>query len=210
MLGAAEKTTHHMNTSITFPPQAPILKLNRPSADKWAASLVEERRRLHEDQEALREREANLREYEARLRALQSEIEEGRREAAPARTASTVTGHPFRRPSSGTPFPDDAALQAAWEKLHRARELFESEQTHLRSERIAVQETQENMARRNKALAELEANLSEREASLVEREALLAEAVPPSPAAGDHSLSAVTRLTRAPFNMARSVFGGRR
>jgi len=199
-----------MNTSITFPPQAPILKLTRPSADKWAASLVEERRRLHEDQEALREREANLREYEARLRALQNEIEEGRREPAPARTASTASDHPFRRLTSGTPFPDDTALQAAWEKLHRARELFEAEQTHLRNERIAVQEKQENMTRRDKALAEREAKLSEREAYLAEREAMLAEAVTASPAAGDHTLSAVTRLTRAPFNMARSVFGVRR
>jgi hypothetical protein len=28
--------------------------------------------------------------------------------------------------------------------------------------------------------------------------------------AGEHTLSAVTRLTRAPFNMARSVFGAKK
>ena len=58
-----------MNSPITFPAPAPELKLARPSAEKWNATLAEERRRLQEDHDALRERESNLREYEARLRA---------------------------------------------------------------------------------------------------------------------------------------------
>ena len=32
-----------MNSPITFPPPAPVLKLARPSAEKWAATLAEER-----------------------------------------------------------------------------------------------------------------------------------------------------------------------
>ena len=35
-----------MNSTITFPPPAPVLKLARPSAEKWAATLAEERRRV--------------------------------------------------------------------------------------------------------------------------------------------------------------------
>src|SRR5476649_214294 len=97
-----------MNSPITFPPAAPALKLTRAPAEKWAATLTEERRRLQEDQEALREREANLRDYEARLRALQAEIEAGR--AAPAATLGVTTA-PFMRASSKAPSTDDAALQ---------------------------------------------------------------------------------------------------
>ena len=100
-----------MNTTITFPPAAPVLKLTRAPAEKWAATLTEERRRLQEDQEALREREANLRDYETRLRALQTEIEAGR-SGPTAGVRATAT--PFLRPTSKAPFADDIALQAAW------------------------------------------------------------------------------------------------
>jgi hypothetical protein len=49
-----------------------------------------------------------------------------------------------------------------------------------------------------------------REAVLAEREALVAAALPdtPQPIAAEHTMSAITRLTRAPFEIARSVFGG--
>src|SRR3954471_21785972 len=101
-----------MNSIVTFPASVPELKLPRASSEKWAATLTEERRRLHEDQEALRERETNLRDYEARLRALQADIEAGRSApAAPAR----ATVAPFKRPSSQSPFVDEQALQVAWE-----------------------------------------------------------------------------------------------
>ena len=73
-----------MNSPVTFPAPAPELKLPRPSADKWAATLAEERRRLLEDQEALRERESNLREYESRLRTWQAQLDAGRAGAIPA------------------------------------------------------------------------------------------------------------------------------
>src|SRR5687767_11091344 len=119
-----------MDSIITFPPPEPDLKLARPSADKWAATLAEERLRFQEDQEALRMREDNLREYETRLRLLQAEIEAGR---APAGAATAVaassrsTPSIFQRPSSRVPFGDDPALASAWEKLHRAREILEAE-----------------------------------------------------------------------------------
>jgi hypothetical protein len=190
-----------MNT-ITFPPAAPSLKLVRsasnPPSEKWAATLAEERRRLQEDQEALREREANLRDYEARLRTLQADLEAGRG-APPVSTRSTPA--PFLRPSSTAPFTDDGALQAAWEKFHRARELFESEQTHMRDERIVLHDQQAELKQRLAAV-------TLREQRVAEREQLIAAATPP--VASEHTMSAVTRLTRAPFNIARSVFGGKK
>lgn len=195
-----------MNSPITFPPPAPALKLARPSAEKWAATLAEERRRLLEDQEALRERETNLREYEARLRGLQAEIEAGRalhrtpsHHAADCATGVPASGAMPQRPSSLAPVEDHSALQLAWEKLHRARELLEAEQTHLRDDRFTIREQEAALARREQAVAL-------REAQVAEREALLAAATPP---AAQH-VSAVSKLTRAPFNMARSVFGGQK
>lgn len=198
-----------MNSTVHFPPTRPPLKLPRNSVsparaseEKWAATLAEERRRLHEDQEALRVREINLKEYEARLRLLQAEIEStgGGRSAR-----GTVT--PFVRPSSRTPFESDAALQAAWEKLHRARELLEAEQHHQRDERMAMTEQAE-------ALKQREERVTAREARAAERERLLAAALNTAPeaqpVAGEHTISAVARLTAGPFAMARSVFGGKK
>lgn len=199
-----------MDSIITFPPPEPSLKLARPSAEKWAATLAEERLRFQEDQEALREREENLREYESRLRMLQVEIEAGRNAAATqaAYVAPTSKSTPpiFQRPSSRTPFGEDPALQAAWEKLHRAREILEAEQKNLRDDRIAIREMELMVKRR-------EQDVSEREARLAEREALVTAAMPATaePVVDGHPhVSAVSRITRAPFDMARSVFGGKK
>ena len=191
-----------MNSAITFPSPAPTLKLARPSAEKWAATVAEERRRLQEDHDILREREANLRDYEARLRAWQAELDAGRAVASVA-PAATV---PLARASSRTPFTDDAALQAAWEKLHRARELLEAEQAHLRDDRISLKEQQDQLKQHQQ-------ELDERETRLAEREALILAATPEpvaAPVASEHTMSAVTRLTKAPFDIARSMFGGKK
>jgi len=191
-----------MNSTVTFPAPLPTLKLARNS-EKWAATLAEERRRLLEDHEALRDRETNLREYEARLRAWQAEIDAGRGMAT-VRSASVT---PFQRPSSRTPFTEDPALQGAWEKLHRARELLEAEQTHLRNDRIQTCDMQE-------ALKKREAEIAARELEVAAREALVAAAVngteAPSAPAVDQPMSTMTKITRAPFDMARSVFGGKK
>src|SRR3954462_7994759 len=110
-----------MNSTITFPPAEPTLKLARP-AEKWAATLAEERLRLQEDQEILRAREQNLREYESRLRLLQAEIEAGRVAVANQVSPSSRSAAPMgTRPATSAPFHSDPALHAAWEKLHRAR-----------------------------------------------------------------------------------------
>ena len=197
-----------MNSTITFPPPEPTLRLPRQSAEKWAASLAEERRRLQDDQDALREREQNLRDYEARLRGLQAEIEAGRAAHAGSQLAAaarSITPPPFLRPSSHAPFADDPALQAAWEKLHRAREILEAEQKNLRDERISMHEHDKQLKRREEVMGT-------REAKLAEREALVAAALGKNivPVAGGQPDSAVSKLTKAPFNMARSVFRGKK
>jgi hypothetical protein len=196
-----------MDSIITFPPPEPALKLARPSAEKWAATLAEERLRLQEDQEALREREENLREYENRLRMLQAEIEAGRTSTLsplPATTRSTPSI--FQRPPSRAPFNEDPALQGAWEKLHRAREILEAEQKNLRDERIMIRELELGVKRRAEEVAEREARLAEREA-LVTAATLAPQPVSEPPPAQS---STVSRITRAPFDMARSVFGGKK
>lgn len=203
-----------MNPSVTFPAPAPELKLPRNASDKWAATLAEERRRLMEDQEALREREANLREYEERLRTWQAQLDANR-------TGSVPTAQGMRATMPGlsyTPTPtvvgaNDAALQAAWEKLHRAREILEAEQNHLRDDRIVIRDMEAAVKKREEAVAAREAKLAEREKLVLE-----ATAQPAAPAARtgrtnppiDDKGSAVDRLTRAPFDLARSVFGGKK
>lgn len=194
-----------MDSPLTTRASENELKLARPSAEKWAATLAEERLRLQEDQEALREREDNLREYEARLRTLQAEIEAGRNAGPSAGgylpPTARSTAPFFQRPSSRAPFADDPALQSAWEKLHRAREILEAEQRNLRDDRIAMRELERQVKEREQAVGE-------REARLAEREALLVTATAPTVAEVEvDNESAVSRLTRRPFDMARSVFG---
>jgi len=191
-----------MDSIITFPPPAPDLTLFRPSTEKWAASLAEERLRFQEDQDALRAREENLREYEMRLRLLQAEIEAGRAPGTNPATRSTPSI--FQRPSSRAPFADESSLAAAWEKLHRAREILEAEQRNLRDDRISIRELELMVKQRAEEVVA-------REERLAEREALLSAATPvPVPLREEPAPSTVTRLTRAPFEMARSVFGGRK
>lgn len=194
-----------MDSIISFPTPEPELKVVRPPSEKWAATLAEERLRLQEDQDCLRAREGNLREYESRLRMLQAEIEAGRVIAAASKSAvpPRSTAPMFQRPSSRTPFTDDPALQAAWEKLHRAREIFESEQKNLRDDRVSIRE-QEVMVKQR--LEEIDT----REASIAEREAVLAAATPAPRAADESPMSAVARFTRSPIDLARSVFGGKK
>ena len=192
-----------MDTVISFPPSDSAQPTARPSAEKWAATLTEEKLRLQEDQDALREREENLREYEARLRTIQAEIEASRNySVAPMPMVSRSTPSLFHRPASRSPFGEDAGLQAAWEKLHRAREILEAEQKNLRDDRITVREQEIQVKRR-------EAEATEREARLAQRESRLGTRPPTAPVVVTEGVeeSAVSRLSRVPFDMARSVFG---
>ena len=189
-----------MNHLISFPAAKPDLILSQHIADRSepSAAQTSERLNLDQDLEALRDREANLREYEAHLRAWQAQIEGGLPPPAPAHYhAPAFHGLTL----SGSPFEGDAALHAAWEKLHRARELLEAEQTHVRDDRLNLKETAAQLQRHEAALTAREASLAKREDVLAQASArVVEEAKQPAP-------SAMARFTQVPFSMAKSVFG---
>src|SRR4051812_37070885 len=155
-----------ITTVVPFSTEAPSddAKINRrtaapaPVTDPTelaanAAALELERRRIKEDSEALQLREENLREYEARLRALQTEMDTGRG----GQTARSAVPFPAR---SIAPFShDDAGLEAAWQKLHRAREITEAEQAHLRDDRLAMRALEADLKQREVAVAAREARV---------------------------------------------------
>ena len=116
--------------------------------------LAQERRRWHEDLDLLREQENNLRDYEARLRQLQAQLE-----------ADRVLWF-SARPQSRSPFHDDAAVKAAWEKLQRATDLLEAERAVFRDERMAMREVELDLKRREGKIDELSAKLGDQEKRL--------------------------------------------
>jgi hypothetical protein len=92
------------------------------------------------------------------------------------------------------------ALQEAWDKLYRARAILEAEQAHLRDDRIALQGELESLIQRENDLAKREWHIKEYERLMVLERAEAEDRA---------SESTISKLTRAPFNMARSVFGKR-
>lgn len=190
-----------MNTPAPFPGSSPALKLARRSSPMPAelpAAEGEMSAQVAADLEALREREMNLRDYEARLRAWQAQLDDAAtRSPAAAGHGMAGSGAPFSRTASGSPFVAEPALQAAWEKFHRARALLEAEQNQMRDDRIVLRETELSLKRR-------EAELAQREAALAQRESLLLAAIERTPS------STVQRLTQAPFEAAKAIFSARK
>lgn len=168
----------------------PALKLPRPSAiapgpipDGAAGDELDE----------FREREANLRAYEEKLRTWQAQLD--------AQSAPAAGGPPPARPGSRAPFAADGTLEAAWEKLYRARALLEAEQHQLRDERMALRELDADLKRREAAMAQREAQVVARE-----QERAAAAAAVDGTAGAARTPSAVQRLTQAPFLAAKAVF----
>jgi hypothetical protein len=92
-----------------------------------------------------------------------------------------------------------AALQAAWDKLYRARAILEAEQAHIRDDRIVLQGEVDALEAREHAVGARELRIRQielRAAIELEEEKDQKE-----------SESTITKLTRAPFDIARSVFG---
>jgi hypothetical protein len=112
----------------------------------------------------------------------------------PLESDSTV---PFESEEAGPH--GQAALRAAWDKLYRARAILEAEQAHLRDDRIAIQGELDSLDAREQAVAAREEQLRQYEQQL----ALARQAAEDERESG----SAIGRLTRAPFNIAKSVFG---
>jgi uncharacterized protein (DUF3084 family) len=95
-----------------------------------------------------------------------------------------------------------ASLQEAWDKLYKARAILEAEQNHLRDDRIALQGAIDELATR-----EQNVSLREHRIRQIELQAELARADAEEARASESSLS---KLTKAPFNIAKSVFGSKK
>lgn len=190
-----------MSTPITFPPFAPKLKLARRTPESHPADA------------AVAESQAPF-QSDAASQSEQTKLEQGDLPASNAVSQSSTQGFagrvrltesadsmaPFYRPggSSTAPAQGDFGLQNGWDQLKRARALLEAEQKDLRDQRLSLRELEGQVARR-------EMMLKAREQAMEEREAAFRAAQVPAKEEG--SPSAVTRLTRAPFEIARSVFG---
>jgi FixJ family two-component response regulator len=166
-----------------------------------ATQIAQERRRWHEDLDLIREQETNLREYEARLRQLQAQLE-----------ADRVLWF-SSRPQSRSPFQDDAAVKAAWEKLQRATDLLEAERAIFRDERMAFREQEGDLKRREAKLEELRGKLDEQEKRLRGLPPAPASAAPfvtapmPYPPQTAAAKASMKTISRAPFEMAKSLLG---
>jgi len=95
-----------------------------------------------------------------------------------------------------------AALQSAWDKLYRARSILEAEQAHIRDDRIVFQGEIDSLEAREQAVAGRELRIRQIELQMAldiedERDA-------------KESASTISKLTRAPFDLARSVFGAKK
>jgi hypothetical protein len=95
-----------------------------------------------------------------------------------------------------------ASLQEAWDKLYRARALLEAEMNHLRDDRIALQGEIDQLVAREQQVGAREVRMQQLELSVALERADAEDA-----RAGE---STISKITRAPFDMARSVFGQRK
>lgn len=116
-------------------------------------------------------------------------------------STESSSSSPFAPGGSQSPY-DASALQAAWDKLYRARALLEAEQAHLRDDRIAIQGVVEELEQREQAISARELRLRQ-----IEMQARLE--IEEQQDERD-SASTIAKITRAPFDMARSVFGSRK
>jgi hypothetical protein len=95
-----------------------------------------------------------------------------------------------------------ASLQEAWDKLYRARALLEAEQNHLRDDKIAFQGEIDSISAREQMVSAREYRIQQLELNAALDKADAEDA--------KESESTISRLTRAPFDMARSVFGSKK
>ncbi len=192
-------------TAISFPHRPVELKVKRTRAPYHpdpaaiqerpaAASIPADT--IANDLETLRTCEENLRAYEARLREWQNELEQAQQRISPRATKQPWA----RRAEAVAP-----AQQDAWQKLLRARELLEVEQKNLRDDRITLHGYEQQLREREARLAEREARVTAREQAI----AATRPAAPATPTRGKKQATAIDTLTRAPFALAKSVFGAK-
>jgi hypothetical protein len=161
-----------------------------------ANKIAQERRRWHDDLDQLREQENNLHDYEARLRQVQAQLESDR-----------VLWFSARNTASRSPFAEDPSLKDAWQKIQRATELLEAERANFCDEKLTFAEYEAEVKRREEKIKETAVKNEE----LNHRQpALPSSPVPPDVSMGAATLSAVKTFSRSPFEMAKSVFSGKK
>jgi hypothetical protein len=115
------------------------------------------------------------------------------------------------RPQSRSPFTDDAAVKAAWEKLQRATDLLEAERAVFRDERMAMRELELDIKRREAKIEEQANKLSDQEKKMRDLPPVASNPpipVPlPTPSSNGVAPRTVKAISRAPFEMARSLLG---
>ncbi len=120
---------------------------------------------------------------------------------SPMESTETLSTAPFESGGSQGPY-DQSALQAAWDKLYRARALLEAEQAHLRDDRIAIQGAVDELEMREQAIAARELRIKQ-----LEMQAMLDLEEEKD---RRDSASTISKITRVPFDVARSVFGSKK
>jgi hypothetical protein len=118
----------------------------------------------------------------------------------PMESIESESAHPFEGAPAG-PY-GQPSLQSAWDKLYRARSILEAEQVHIRDDRIALQGEIDALEAREHAVAARELRIRQIEL----QSALLREEEQDE----KDSQSTITKITRAPFEIARSVFGAKK
>jgi hypothetical protein len=109
----------------------------------------------------------------------------------------TGSSSPFGSSDSASPY-GQAALQAAWDKLYRARSILEAEQAHLRDDRIAIQGELEALEMRERAVAAREMRIRQ-----LELQAAL-ELQEQDEREERESQSTFSKLTRSPWSVFKS------
>ena len=109
-----------------------------------------------------------------------------------------------------SPFQDDAAVKAAWEKLQRATDLLEAERAVFRDERMAMRELESDLKRRETKLEETEGRLGEQEKRMRGMPVLSSApfaatgGTPPGVTPANKPLK---MPSRTPFEVAKSLLG---
>jgi hypothetical protein len=119
----------------------------------------------------------------------------------PMESIESESAAPFDGTAATGPY-SQPSLQSAWDKLYRARSILEAEQAHIRDDRIALQGEIDALESREHAVAARELRIRQIEL----QSALLREEEQDE----RDSQSTITKITRAPFEMARSVFGAKK
>src|SRR5437868_5442742 len=119
--------------------------MNTPSTEMEETARLEKlRTQLSTDIEVMQQKEASLREYEQRLRVL---VEHASNSQPPINTAQFLNAAAAN---------SQVALDAEWEKFHRAHALLEASRRSLTDDRLALKDREEKIMIREQEVSRRE------------------------------------------------------